>query len=200
MQVASTGHSGTMWLATALASAGVPATHEDRYRHDRAPAEADAGVVDVSWAATPFVTDTGFVFLTRDPLAVVRSLVSARREFLTEPTPAARFVAEHRPAVYDTPPDLIERAVAFAAWWRPTEDRCLSVRVEDGPVTLRRVASLAGFDVAADTARDVCDTLGSTVNSHLVDDPGISWDDVLRCRWGDLLACAAIASGYGVAA
>jgi hypothetical protein len=198
--VVSTGHSGTKWLTDALTACGVPADHEVRFNHNRPEQPVDTAV-SVSWAAAPHVArllaaDEPVVALVRDPLDVVRSIISGRGEgFLRNPRrPSTRFAQEHRPDLCEID-DLLARAVAFVATWCPKE--LATVRVEDGPETLHAIASVAEhLIVPADLADEACASLGTDVNSHVDGAVDVGWDDIFETVYGDRLAALAVEHGY----
>lgn len=132
--------SGTLYVATILAKAGVDVTHERRLpsewgqahpRHKRPvdgpPAEAD---VEVSWLAAAWLPyRCPVVQLVRDPRRVVASQLS--RRWFAKGTRHARWVLGRMPHLADEPSDLLRCARYWHDWNLQIEQHAgLRVRVE----------------------------------------------------------------------
>jgi hypothetical protein len=129
--VIGTGRCGTGYIAELLARGGLNVGHE-RFWCAGVQPPVPGLEVDVSWLALPDIEAGNWsgpvVHITRDPVAVVRSLV--RTGFFGPiATPLQAFAYLHCPAVRGL--DVVEAAVA---WWCDWNTRCARVATTTIPI------------------------------------------------------------------
>lgn len=122
--VIGTGRCGTGYIAELLARGGVNVGHERFWCAGVQPPVLGLEV-EVSWLALPDIESGAWsgptVHITRDPVAVVRSLVRTGL-FGPVPSPLQDFAYVHCPAVRGL--DVVEAAVE---WWCDWNTRCARV-------------------------------------------------------------------------
>lgn len=126
--------SGTAFAAALMTALGSPCGHEAVYQPVRWPVPQPALEGDSSWMAAPRRHDA--VWLVRDPLAVLRSLLGT--SFLLEhSTPYTAYAHAWLPAATPSHPgeDRAARLCRYIAGWyeryAPTEPDRAPVKVED---------------------------------------------------------------------
>lgn len=209
------GCSGTKWAAEALTALDLQTGHERTY----GPTLADGAPPrwrayhqgDASWLAEPFVPDlleqrVPVVRLVRDPLRVVQSafadgfLVNRRRERLG---PSARWAFAKLPELAELADSPLDLAVRWVARWdhrSASDDRVLTVRVEDAGDALRKILAHVGRShLGLEGRADEAARRGRSTNTHRsIDYPRPSWSEILAARDGDKLAARALLLGYEV--
>jgi hypothetical protein len=211
------GCSGTKWVAEALTVLDLQTGHARTYGPDLAigarPRWRAFHQGDASWLAEPFVPElleqrVPVVRVVRDPLRVVQSafadgfLVQRRRERLG---PSAQWAFAKLPelaAVAESPLDLAVRWVARWDHRSASDDRVLTVRVEDGGSALRAILKHVGRShLGIGDRADKAAARGRSTNTHrAIDYPRPGWPEILATRDGDKLAARALLLGYEVPA
>lgn len=202
--------SGTRYLATVLARAGIDATHEgndpergDWRDHDPRNGPRRDVAVDVCWHSAWWVAygelpEATVVHLVREPLASITSSVSLRTFW--RPRPSGKWAAQRIPSLARG--SNVHRCALYWREWNlliePHADERL--RIEDATTsTLSILLDKAGVDHDLNSLVKAVDDTPQDVNT---DGPGsrrpVEWDDIpdpVRIDVG--LMAARYGYGYG---
>lgn len=180
--------SGTRYLATVLARAGLDATHEGNSPgqgwRDHDPRNGPRLDVDVDvcwhsawWLDQPELTEATVVHLVRHPLASIASSVT-RRTFW-RPRPSGKWAIERMPHLAEG--SNIERcAVYWHDWNALIEGRAHQrVRVEDLTTdVLSNILDAAGIDHSRAALADAADATPTDTNTNATRRREVSWADI----------------------